>query len=90
MPRTYSTYEAKAKLSEILRQVRQGATVTISYHGEPVAEIRPVRRGIAGLADRLRELEVRGVVVGPGKPPGRLRPLARRRGALARFLRARE
>ena len=40
---TYSTYEAKARFSEVLRQVREGKTVTISYRGEPAAEIRPIR-----------------------------------------------
>ena len=37
----YSTYEAKAKLSEILRQVRSGRTIRISHRGEPIAEIAP-------------------------------------------------
>ena len=39
---TYSTYEAKARFSEVLRQVRAGTTVTVTYRGEPVAEIRPI------------------------------------------------
>ena len=37
MGRWYSIYEAKAKFSEIIRKVREGQTVTVSYHGEPVA-----------------------------------------------------
>ena len=41
---TYSTYEAKTRFSEVLRQVREGATITVSYRGEPVAEIRPIRQ----------------------------------------------
>ena len=41
---TYSTYEAKTRFSEVLRQVRNGETVTVSYRGEPVAEIRPIRQ----------------------------------------------
>ena len=40
--RVYSTYEAKAKLSEILRKVRAGQRVGISYRGELVAEVAPV------------------------------------------------
>ena len=39
MARVYSTYEAKAKLSEILRKVRAGQKVGISYRGELVAEV---------------------------------------------------
>ena len=43
MKRVYSLYEAKAKFSEIVRAVRErGDTITITYHGEPVAEMRPI------------------------------------------------
>jgi len=87
MKRIYSTYEAKAKFSEIVRLVREeGERVTISYHGRPVAEIRPIEpeQGDA-MAVRLRGLEARGVVV-RGERKGQLRPLAHRPGALARFL----
>ncbi len=86
----YSLYHAKAKLSEILRRVREGDTVTISYHGKPVAEIRPIRERARTLQDRVRDLEERGIIVGSGTPRGKLRPLARRPGALKRFLRDRE
>ena len=40
----YSIYEAKARFSEVIRQVRDGKTVTVSHRGEPVAEIHPIRR----------------------------------------------
>ena len=39
---TYSIHEAKARFSEIIRQVREGKTVAVSYRGKPVAEIRPI------------------------------------------------
>ena len=39
MTTTYSTYEAKAKFSEIMRKVREGKHVYISYRGKEVAEI---------------------------------------------------
>ena len=39
---TYSLYEAKAKLSAIIRQVREGRPVVVTLHGEPVAEIRSI------------------------------------------------
>ncbi len=89
--KSYSTYEAKARFSEILRRVRErGETVIVSYHGEPVAEIRPVTppEGDA-LAARLRALEERGVVV-PAQGRSELRRVERRAGALARFLAERE
>ena len=38
----YSTHQARARLSELLRHVRDGKTVTITYRGEPVAEVRPL------------------------------------------------
>lgn len=90
MPRTYSTYEAKARFSEVLRQVRAGQRVVIAYRGEPVAEIRPFEPAEPGLAGRLARLKIEGVL--HPQPAGKraLRPLARRRGALKRFLEERD
>ena len=59
MAETYSTYEAKAKLSEILRKVARGRTIRISRRGEPIAEIRPLRREPAALEERIGELRER-------------------------------
>ncbi|MYA19314.1 MAG: type II toxin-antitoxin system prevent-host-death family antitoxin [Chloroflexi bacterium] len=87
---TYSTYEAKARFSEVLRQVRTGTTVTVTYRGEPVAEIRPIEPQPMTIEERLDELERRGVLIrkkGPRKP---FRPLADRPGALERFLAERD
>lgn len=42
---TYSAHEAKARFAEVLRHVRGGETVTVSYRGEPVAEVRPLQEG---------------------------------------------
>ncbi|MXX76348.1 MAG: type II toxin-antitoxin system prevent-host-death family antitoxin [Holophagales bacterium] len=83
---TYSTYEAKARFSEVLRQVREGKTVTISYRGEPAAEIRPIPPKKQTLDERLRELERRGVLVPAQDPNAPIRPIAHRPGALKRFL----
>lgn len=86
MTETYSTYEAKAKLSEILRKVESGRTIHISRRGEPIAEIRPLRHGPAGLEQRINELFEQGVLTPPSGDRGSLRPSARRPGALRRFL----
>ena len=86
MSLVYSTYEAKARFSEVLRYVREGRTVTVSYRGEPVAEIRPTRRGSETIEARLDELERRGVIVASGQPKQQLAALAQRPGALQRFL----
>ena len=84
---TYPIYEAKARFSEVIRQVREGRTVTISYRGEPVAEIRPVQRQQKpSLDERLRDLERSGSLIRSTVQRRPLRPVERRPGALARFL----
>lgn len=83
---TYSLYDAKARLSALVRKVREGHHVTITLHGEPVAELRPVPKTAPGLAARLKELEQRGVLVPAVNPHASMKPLARRPGALKRFL----
>ena len=92
MPTTYTTYEAKAKFSEIMRRVRNGERVIVSYHGTEVAEIRPIEQS-KPLESTLREMESEGIL-SPASPPsafsGDLVPLARRPGALDRFLESRE
>jgi len=89
MTRIYSTYEAKARFSEILRRVREGTSVQISYRGKPVAEIRPLDPDPT-LASRLDELRARGVVVSAGGSEVRPARVARRPGALERFLTERD
>ncbi|MEX2146900.1 MAG: type II toxin-antitoxin system prevent-host-death family antitoxin [Candidatus Rokuibacteriota bacterium] len=90
MSETYSTYEAKAKFSEVMRKVRAGQRVVIAYRGEEIAEIRPLER-TASLDKTLSRLEDRGVLsrrATPGRPG--LRPVIRKPGALKRFLESRE
>jgi prevent-host-death family protein len=92
MKRVYSLYEAKAKLSEIVRAVRErGATITISYHGRPVAEIRPIEPAATPAEMRIAELEAQGVLI-PAEAERIQLPdtIVRRRGALARFLAERD
>ena len=89
MPTTYSTYEAKARLSEILRKVREGQTVLISHRGQEVAEIRPVRRETSA-EEVVKRLEDRGLLQGGRDRKGLLAPVANRPGALQRFLEERE
>ena len=85
---TYSLYDAKAKLSAIIRRVREGHSVIVTVHGEPVAEIRPAESVAAGdgVERRLAQLAERGVLLRPEVGRGRLKPVARVPGALARFL----
>jgi prevent-host-death family protein len=88
MARPYPVHEAKAKLSEILRRVKRGRSVTISERGREIAQVVPVARA-TDLAARLADLDRDGLI---RRGRGSLRtivPLARRRGALARFLESR-
>lgn len=89
MPRDhYSTYEAKARFSELLRRVRSGRSVTITWHGEPVAELRPIdTRG--GVEARIERLAEQGLVTPGGDRPA-FGPVASRPGALERFLAERD
>ena len=82
----YSTYEAKARFSEVLRHVRQGGTVTVLYRGEPVAQIRPVPLGEPTIEERLDELRQRGVLTGPVSAEKPIAAVQHRPGALTRFL----
>jgi len=92
---TYSLYEAKARLSALVRQVREGRRVTITVHGEPVAELRPVERrvGPPSLEERLDDLTAGGRLVPSRRAPSDpavLSPGSRKPGALKRFLDPRE
>ena len=87
MAHTYSIYEAKARFSEVIREVREGKTVTVSYRGEPVAEIRAIQRSeTPSLEDRLNNLERQGALVRSSGSRNEFKTVARRPGALARFL----
>jgi len=92
MKRVYSLYEAKAKLSAIIRAVRErGDTVVVSYRGEPVAEIRPIEAAGSAVERRIAELEARGVLVASETAEIQLpEKVARRGGALNRFLAERD
>ncbi len=91
----YSLYEAKAKLSALVRQVREGRTIIITVHGQPAAELRPVDPATRPqtLEERLADLDARGAVVRANRAPADARafPIGpRRRGALQRFLKERD
>ena len=82
---SYSLYETKAKLSAIIRQVREGRSVIVTVRGEPVAEIKPIAAADGGLESHLDRLAERGILV---RPESRAlpHPVVRHPGALARFL----
>ncbi len=59
---TYTASEARTRFSEVMRRVRDGDTIVVTYRGEPVAEIRPLEKRAQTLEKRPRELERRGVL----------------------------
>ena len=89
MSRPYPVHEAKARLSEILRRVKRGRSVTISERGREIARVVPVEQH-DDLHSRLERLEREGLIVRAREPLEGLRPLARRPGAVCRFLASRE
>ena len=80
-----SVYEAKTHFSEVIRQVREGRTITISYRGEPVAEIRPTGK-LESFAARLENLRQRGILTFSKGPHREFAPGEPQPGALDRFL----
>ena len=85
----YSTYDAKARFSEVMRLVREGRTVTITYRGVPVGEIRPIERQAGGVEEHFADLEKRGLLIPCREPRVPLLAGPAIPGALARFLRER-
>ena len=66
MPVQIGSYEAKAQLSRLLREVQQGERFIITSRGRPVAELGPVReskaRDMRAAIERMRAIErVRGI-----------------------------
>lgn len=74
MSPVYSAYEAKARFSEVLRLVREGTPVTISYRGDPVAEIRPLAPKPTSVEEHFARLEKRGIVIPAEDPRSPLEP----------------
>jgi prevent-host-death family protein len=88
---TYSTYEAKARLSEILRKVRRNKRVVITHHGKPVAEIGPISPSRRDLEGTLADLENSGILSrGDSSALETMAPVVRKPGALKRFLENRD
>ena len=90
MRNTYSLYEAKSKLSAIVRMVREGHTVVVTLHGEPVVEMRPIEARSGGIEARMDDLADRGVLVRSASRRARQAVVARKPGALKRFLEDRD
>jgi len=54
--------EAKARLSQLLRDVQRGQEWVITERGTPIARLLPIAGRSLSLADRVRRLEDAGLV----------------------------
>ena len=54
--------EAKARLSQLLRDVRRGREWVITERGSPIARLSPIVDGGLSLAERTRRLEDSGLI----------------------------
>ena len=77
---TVSVRELKNRLSEHLRRLEDGETITVTRRGKPVAIISPVEAGEDRLSRRLRELVAAGVIHWAGGKPKGLNPPIKLRG----------
>lgn len=87
MERRIGIREAKGRLREVLRDVRRGGRWIITEHGRAVAQVGPVDVHSLPLADRVAQLEERGIIEPPDHtgrplPP----PLPLERGLAAKWL----
>ena len=74
---TVGVRELKARLSEYLRQVKQGQTLVITEHGKPVGRLIPQGQT---LDERLDELQRAGLIRWNGKKLSPTKPIAKLRG----------
>jgi prevent-host-death family protein len=70
---TVGVRDLKARLSEYLRQVKQGHTVVITEHGRPVGRLLPADQS---LEERLKFLRDAGGVAWNGRKLEPIRPVA--------------
>lgn len=66
--KSYSVSDAKNRLSALLREVREGRSVTITDRGIPVARLVPPPP-TRGVTPQAIDLAQRGLLVLPERPP---------------------
>jgi prevent-host-death family protein len=78
--------EAKIHLSHLLKKVRRGMEIVITERGKPVGKIVPLRRSSLSLAERISELEMRGIIEEKKSPSKSLPPPLPMKGDVAQRL----
>lgn len=85
----YSIYEAKAKLSSVLKEVKNGHDAIITERGRPIARVIPYKINET-FEERIERLIAKGVIL-PAREKGPIpKSSIHRPGALQRFLADRE
>lgn len=85
MKKSIGIYEAKTKLSSLLKSVKEKKiTIQISDRGKPIAQLCPIPERIS-LDDHLANL-VRSGVITLAESKGSINVIAKSKGALNRFL----
>ena len=82
----YSTYDAKAKFSELLRKVRKNKKIIITSRGIPIAELVPFSNENENTLERLSRFEQQGLIDGDPRVRDPFDPIEKSAGALKRFL----
>ena len=68
--------ELKTRLGRYLRAVRDGATITVTERGQPVARLSPIAEHEEGIDAVLAELDAQGLITrASGEPFARLEAL---------------
>jgi len=75
--RSVGIRELKSKLSECVREVKQGATIVVTDHGRRVARLVPEGNSFA---ERLEMLRKSSAVLWSGRRLAKAKPAARTRG----------
>jgi prevent-host-death family protein len=90
MSASFSIYETKAKLSELLRRVKAGQDLIVTERGRPIAKIVPYQAAeTETLSERVERLKESGQIIGGGEGPVTIPVLGKKPGALKRFLKDR-
>ncbi len=85
--RSYSIFEAKNKLSELIRLVQESGSIIITNRGKPMAKLVPISDDVS-LRERYRDLVEIGKIIEP--KTGEHWRANKVSGAVKRFLESRD
>jgi prevent-host-death family protein len=74
MASTVGIREARIHFSLLMKKVRKGMEIVITDRGKPVGKIVPFHRPSLSLAERIHDLEARGIIEERKSPSSPLAP----------------